>query len=175
MKKVVFILLLAGLVATGAFAQQGWGVGAFGTFGGSFTEGSVGSGGALSLKAPTLPMYWGISFSAGSNHMNLGLSADYPIINGVLVSDVGLGWYVQGGLYGKFATGTNYTALGAGARLPIGLNLRLPSIRFLEFFLSAVPNVGIYTGNFSGNNSMDIRFDSGWAGEIGFRVWLSYL
>ena len=172
MKKVFFVLLLAAVVAGGAFAQQGFGIGAFGTVGGSFSSSAVGYGGALSLKAPTMPMYWGLSFGASDNYLRIGVIADYPIVRGTLVPNAGLGWYVHGGVYGRFVTASKYSALGFGARLPIGLNLRPPSVRFLEVFLAVVPTIGAYTGNFGDGN---FGFESGWSTELGFRIWLSYL
>lgn len=73
MKKIILFLLLAVVIATGsAFATHPngkWGVGIFGSYGIGWGYG----GGGISLKVPTLPIYWGFNFGLIQIEITVGL------------------------------------------------------------------------------------------------------
>ena len=168
MKKLLMVLLLVSIVMGTAFAQEGWGIGGVGTFGGNFNNSAEPyAGGYVTLKAPQSPIYWGISLRTIGNTLILGLQGDSYLIQNTLVPDVGLGLYVGVGLYGTIIL-NDPLGLGFGARVPIGLSLRIPSLEILEFFLEIAPTAGL--GMVLGND-IDFDFDAGWIGGLGFRVW----
>jgi hypothetical protein len=165
-KKIAIAIALAAILAIGrAFAvQDGLGIGVVGGGHGRLgSSGSVAGGGALSLKLPTIPVYWGINFSFWET-LWLGVSGDFIhlIDNQALVKDIGLSWFIRLGLYGKILLGSSLSALDFGARLPIGLSWQ--PVKLFEIFLDAVPSLGIsiYDG---------IHLSDGWSGELGIRLW----
>ena len=187
MKKLILCLLMISLLAIGAFADHpnGWGVGLMGRGGWGYGSGGLG-GGALSLKAPMLPIYWGINVDLGSNYFGLGITGDFYLIDNTL-ADLGtptLGWYL--GLGGFFGFGTysvssaSWTSLSLGARLPIGLSLQIPvSSISVEIFGALVPNLGFgfwfwdskYDTYWKDENRGSFGIVGGIGGELGFRIW----
>ena len=169
MKKLVMVIALAAILATGtAFAvQDGLGIGVFGSGGGGWEAGSVGGGGALSLKLPSMPVYWGINFGLG-NGFWLGVSGDFLhlIDNQPLVQDIGLSWFIRGGLYGKLWLGGEWVALDFGARLPIGLSWQ--PIRLFELFIDIAPSIGL---GMAFADPLYVGLGGGWVGELGIRLW----
>jgi len=98
MKKLVIVLALAAIIATGTvFADHpsGWGIGFVGNYS---SWGFGGQGGGLSLKAPSIPIYWAISFGVGLDYFGLGVTGDYYLydknISGPLNWFFGVGGYV---------------------------------------------------------------------------------
>ena len=194
MKKILLVLLLGViLTVSGVFADHpgGWGIGLMGNGGWGYGRGTLG-GGAITLKAPMLPIYWGISGDFGYGYMGIGLSGDYYLIDNNLADfDVThLGWYLGLGGYFGFTTydsGVYYSgskkygwsSLSLGARLPIGLSFQIPVSNLgIEFFAALIPNIGI------GMYFWDKEFDDYWGsrrdkfgliggigGEAGFRLW----
>ena len=167
MKKLLIICLLILITMGTAFSQEDWGVGVLASFGGDWGQAGVGFGGALSLKIPNVPIYWGISLHARSSRLGIGLTGDYYLFRGTLVPDIGLGWYFGLGGWATFYTGSNYTGIAFGARAPLGLSMRIPNLQILEIFLSVSPSLGVKIDNVD-----NFYFPAGgWPIEIGFRIW----
>jgi hypothetical protein len=164
-KKIVIAIALAAILATGtAFAvQDGLGIGIVGGGHGGWGGAGTVPGFALSLKLPSVPVYWGINLGLG-NPLWLGVSGDFIhlIDNKALVKDIGLSWFIRLGLYGKIWLGSDVLALDAGARLPIGLSWQ--PVKLFEIFIDAVPRVGV-------SISDGIHLGGGWSGELGIRLW----
>jgi hypothetical protein len=164
MKKLVLVLALAILMAGAVFADHpdGFGIGVQGGYGGSWGGGGQG-GGALSLKLPGMPTFWAIRADIGEGHFGIGVSGDYYFIDDVLVSDIGLHWYLGFGIgVGLWGFDDNL-GLGVSARLPIGISWQ--PIPLLEIFLQIVPNLGAQF-------LPEFHFPyGGWGGDIGIRLW----
>jgi len=172
MKKLVMVIALATILATGSvFAvQDGFGIGVVGGFGGGWgAVGTVAGGGALSLKLPGVPVYWGINLDIWDGGLWLGVSGDFIhlVDNKPVVKAIGLNWFIRGGLYGKIFLGSEALALDFGARLPIGLSWQ--PIRLIEVFLDIAPSIG--AGIFFKDDGVGLGLGGGWAGELGLRLW----
>jgi len=168
MKKLLFVLALTALIATGAaFADHpgGLGIGIQGGFGGNWSGGALGSP-ALSLKVPRIPIFWAIRLDISPDYAGLGVSGDYYFIHSKLVPDINLHWYLGVGGYLRLGS-DNPARLGVGARVPVGLSWQ--PIPLLEVFLQLVPSLGASLG-FS--LPPDFRLDGGYGGDIGIRIWL---
>jgi hypothetical protein len=188
MKKFASVVLLGAILCTaGAFAEHpgGWGIGVLGRFGGAWTGGSSLGGAAISLKVPSVPVFWGIDFGFPINGFTLGVTGDYYLVDQYLIKNAGLGWFL--GLGGFFGFGTysydgrdasnnqktyNQTSVNLGLRLPIGLSWR--PINLLELFIDFAPSLGVnfWSGNYYDRyNDNKIGLAGGWQGDIGIRLW----
>lgn len=187
MKKFAAVCII-GLVlgTTGVFAQHpdGWGIGVVGQGGGGL-GGLNGFGPALSLKAPVVPVYWGLNFSIRNRWFGFGVTGDYYIFDRALVPDIGLGWYFGVGGYLGFGAYNDpydwydYSYLNFGVRVPIGLSWVLPlSLPVkLELFLDIFPSLGLGLGFWDSeydnydHDKNHVNFDFNFGGELGLRVW----
>ena len=172
MKKLVMVIALATILATGSvFAvQDGFGIGVVGGFGGGWgAVGTVAGGGALSLKLPGVPVYWGINLDIWGDGMWVGLTGDFIhlIDNKPIVKAIALNWFIRGGLYGKVFIGGSSLGLDIGARLPIGLSWQ--PIKLIELFLDVAPSIGL--GMSFNPDGVGLGVGGGWAGELGIRLW----
>ena len=182
MKKIIIVLVLAAVLTTGtAFADHpdGWGVGVLAGFGITVGDSHWNLAGgydlALSLKAPVLPIYWGISAALSDSYFGLGVTGDVYLIDMNIIDTV-LGWYLGvGGFVGlsfwDYAWMGDGFGLSFGARVPVGLSVQIPvsSVGF-EFFASFVPRLGlgmIFWDHW--DNNVDFMFNVG--GEVGIRFW----
>jgi hypothetical protein len=163
MKKIFFVILVAFLATGAVFADHpgGFGIGVQGGGSSSWSGGGFGSGAALSLKLPSIPIFWAVNMSFGNGYFGLGLSGDYYFIDSQLVKT--LHWYLGGGLgLGLWGFG-DALGLGVSARLPIGLSWQ--PIPLLEIFLQVVPSLGV-------SILPDFHFPyGGFGGDIGIRLW----
>ena len=163
MKKILLALVLATLMSAGAFAQRpdGWGIGIMGQYGLDWYHANHGTA-VFSLKAPQLPIYWGIRISAHGDWFHIGVSGDYYLLEQPLVDDINFGWYF--GLGGYVGLGSHGVQLGG--RLPVGIYI-LPLEEIpLEIFLEIVPTINIL---FHENG---VRFPTGGAHfGLGIRFW----
>jgi hypothetical protein len=174
-KKVVLVVLLAALLTIGASADhpKGWGLGIEGQYNLAW-DGFSGAGGvAFSLKAPQLPVFWGINLEFRNHLFGITVTGDHYFIDRTLVKDINLGWYLGLGAYGGFWR-YNYASVAwnsfrFGARLPIGLSWQ--PLKFLEIFLDVAPSlgVGIYTGDYRDNFNFP---EGGLALDVGLRLWI---
>jgi hypothetical protein len=154
---------MAGLISVGVYADHPKdmvGVGLF--MGGGWA--SVGGGlfhPGVTIKAPTMPFFWGFNASFGKAS-GLGVSMDYYLLDRDLVKDgsIDLDWFLGVGGFTHLYFGSDFT-LALGFRLPIGLSWHISNS--LELFLDVTPGIGA-------------RFDSEpfyttLGGELGLRVW----
>jgi hypothetical protein len=184
MKKLILVVLLGFMVcATGVFADhpKGWGVGLLGQYGGGWTGGDGLGGLALSLKVPSVPVFWGINLRFPNNGFSAGVTGDYYIIDQYLIQEAGLGWFFGLGGYLDFATynykfvGRDYsqTAFEFGVRVPIGLSWQ--PVDVFEIFIDFAPSLGIvfFDGDYYDyrQNEDKISLGGGWQGDVGLRFW----
>ncbi|GHT79080.1 hypothetical protein FACS1894130_06900 [Spirochaetia bacterium] len=155
-KKVVAVVVLGLVLGTAAvFADhpKGLGIGVQGGW-----SGNVGAG--LSLKLPSVPVYWTVDATFGAG-FGLGVAGDYYLFDSDFSPNfgwyLGLGMAVNLGFYDPLV-------LAVGARLPFGLSWQ--PIKLLEVYIQLVPSIGlailpdfgIWPNSFSGN--------------LGIRLWL---
>jgi hypothetical protein len=164
-KKKFFLICLLALVVGSAqvFADHPSdevGIGVF--FGGG--SGTVGGGiynPGLTLKIPSVPVFFGVNAFFGSTS-GLGVSADYYLFDRDLIKDgsFDLDWFLGvGGFTHIYFGGSGYFALGA--RVPIGLSWHIN--KTFELFADVTPGVGL-------NFAPALYWVGG--GELGLRVWL---
>jgi opacity protein-like surface antigen len=166
MKKLVLCLTLFTILATGAvFADHPGGFGIGVQFGGGSYWGARGfhPHAALSLKLPSLPIFWAIRLDITNDYFGLGASGDYYFIDSKLVPAIGLNWYLGFGASLGLSFYNDWMGLGVAARLPIGLSWQ--PLRFLEIYLQIVPSLGL-------DIIPNVHFPSGgFGGDLGIRVW----
>ena len=192
MKKLVLVIALAAILATGtAFADHpsGFGIGLVGNYG---FGGYAGAGGGLSLKIPGIPIYWAVKLAGGSysgySSFGLGVTGDSYITDKCIAPQAFLHFFWGlGGFFDFYSFSYKYdyaswgrTDLDFGLRVPIGLSFQ--PIKLLEFFLDVAPSFGLgMTGGYKYKNkvlgteiSEDPAFGFFWGIpiELGFRIWL---
>jgi hypothetical protein len=171
MKKLVLAAFLGLVLSAGAFAEHpgGWGIGVLGRWGWGWDLAGSGIGGAaLSLKAPSAPVYWGLSLGIRDHYFGLAATGDYYLIDQTLISGVNFGWYLGLGGFVSFDSWRNFSAFAAGVRLPIGISWR--PVDVVELFLDVAPGLGLgaYFGDKSG-----LYFPAGdFPLELGLRFWI---
>ena len=183
MKKFLMVLALVAILATGtAFADHpdGWGVGVVGGWGYNL-DGAYG----LSLKIPSIPIYWAINLGLGSHYFGVGITGDYYVIDDALPVPT-LNWFLGVGGFFNFRSWSykydygdwSYTSMNFGVRVPIGLSWQ--PIDLIEVFLDVAPSLGLgiwggYTEKYSGGTEKkhdgEFRFFFGLPVEIGLRLW----
>jgi len=164
MKKLLIILIFVIITTGTAFADHpnGLGIGIQGGFSGAWGGDNFG-GGALSLKLPSLPIFWAARLDIWPEYLSLGISGDKYLIDQLLVKEAGLNWYLGFGIGAGIGLG-NPLALGVSGRLPIGLSWQ--PIPLLEIFLQIVPSLGLSV-------LPEFHFPyGGWGGDIGIRIWI---
>jgi hypothetical protein len=161
MKKLFLILILAAIITGAAFAEHPKGLGIGGMWSGEFYPGNI-MGAALSLKLPSVPIFWGIHAHGWDSGLYLAVSGDKYLIDQTFIKEAGLGWYLGlGGYVGL--TFASPPSAHLGARLPIGLSW-MP-VKFFELFLGLTPSLGI--------NLNPFYFPTwGVPLEIGLRIWI---
>jgi hypothetical protein len=188
MKKIAVIFVLAVALSIGnvyADHPKGWGIGIVGGASGAWDGFAFGGSWGLSLKAPQLPIYWGVGLWVVPNNFSLNVTGDYYFIDKVLIPEANLHWFLGlGGVvnfynYSDSWPGHDYSwwRLWLGARVPIGLSWQ--PLKFLEVFADVVPSLGLgYYSGYDGwggytGKSGGIYFPGGGIGfEIGLRFWL---
>ncbi|MCL2210024.1 MAG: DUF3996 domain-containing protein [Treponema sp.] len=164
MKKIVIVLILSVIICGTAFADHPDGKFGIGIMGGWY--GGWGTSGypsaSLSLKIPDIPVFWGVNLSFGTGYFALGVSGDMYFLEGSLVPDVRLDWFIGlgGWLNIGFGSATDFSF---GARLPIGLSWHV--IDMIEIFLNVAPSLGLQV-------APKVYFPAGgWPIELGIRLW----
>ena len=166
MKKVIFVFALALLMTAGVFADHpdGLGIGVQFNGGGGWGSGGFSPGAALSLKVPSLPIFWTVNLEFGSDQFGLGVSGDFYIYDSPLVQEFNLHWYLGFGVGAGLWGFNDKLGFGASARLPVGLSWQ--PIDLVEVYLQIVPSIGLQV-------LPKIYFPyGGWGGNLGIRVWL---
>ena len=178
MKKLLIVIALVAILATGtAFADHpdGFGIGLVGSYGWG------GGGGGLSLKIPSIPIYWGVFFWGYEDNFSLGVTGDYYLLDDQIVSI--LHWYLGLGGFFNFNNHTrhwankdySYSSFYLGARIPIGLSLQ--PIPLLEVFLDVAPSFGVHIrSSQKADDGHEFQkggagFAWGWPIEVGLRLW----
>jgi hypothetical protein len=166
MKKLALSLLigLAALGAAWADHPSGiWGIGVVG--GGNLGNTGVGGDIGLSLKAPTMPIFWAVNLRMSANSLTLRASGDKYFSENNLISEQGfnLDWYLGLGGYLGLSLGNNSVDAALGARLPVGLSWHIT--KEFELWLALTPSLGL---------SLNPFYFPAWSvpAEIGFRAWL---
>ena len=197
MKKLILCGTLAFLLSvSGVFAEhpKTLGIGVLGRFGYGVGESFYGAG--LSLKLPSVPIFWGANIGLGDHFFGFGVTGDKYLIDQTLTEiggSIPFGWYLGLGGYFDFATWTwkdayyhngkwnNYsrTNVAFGARLPIGINLQIPiSTIKLEPFLEAALSLGLGLRFYDNSPYWDDRdksvlyLDWGIPAALGVRLWI---
>jgi len=188
-KKLLIVLVLATVLATGTvFADHPSGLG-IGLVGNYAFAGNAGSGGGLSLKIPSLPIFWTIDAVIIPDAFGIGLAGDYYFIDKSLLPSANLHWFFGAGGFLTWVsvnvkrTLYEYSAndLDIGVRIPVGLSWQ--PIPLLEIFAAFVPKLGVHiAGGYdvkyptlpSYNYSKDGKAEFYWGIpiEIGARLWL---
>jgi hypothetical protein len=162
MKKLAIIGILGLVLGIGGlFADHPDGLG----IGIEFNGGTGGFGPALSLKIPSLPIFWSVGLSFGGDYFGLGLTGDYYFIDKALVPDINLGWYVGVGGFAYLGFNDDDMWFGLGARVPIGLSWQF--LEKFELFVEIAPQLGLEI-------LPDPKFPYGnfFTGALGARIWL---
>jgi hypothetical protein len=164
MKKIFLVFVLVAVMAVAAFADHPSGLGIGVQGGGGSYWGGAGSfhpSAALSLKIPSVPIFWAARLDITDGYFGLGVSGDYYLIDSQLIPT--LHWYLGVGGSLGLSFGNDWMGLGAAVRLPIGLSWQ--PVRPLEIFLQVVPSLGV-------DIIPGFHFPSGgWGGDIGIRIW----
>jgi hypothetical protein len=169
MKKILLVLILVVVFSGAAFADHPdnqLGIGVMFRWGDSlFEKGATHyAGAALSLKVPSIPIFWGINMSFGSNHFGLGVTGDKYFMEGALVPDINLHYFIGLGGWVNMWGFSDSFGLSFGARLPIGISWHL--VDMIEIFLDVAPSLGIRV-------TPGFEFPAGGLPiELGFRIWL---
>jgi hypothetical protein len=157
MKKLFFVILIAVLATGMAFADHpgGFGIGLQGGYGG------LGGGAGLTLKFPSLPIFFSIDgISAGSYGFYISGAGDYYFIDDEIVKT--LNWYLGAGVGVGIGLG-DPLHLAVSGRIPIGLSWQ--PIKLLEIYLQVVPQIGLQI-----LPSLDL-WGNFWGGNLGIRLW----
>jgi len=167
MKKMLLVSILILVMAGAAFADHPndkFGIGIMAGYWGGWEKGGGSAHTALSLKIPNIPIFWAINLGFDSNYFRMGVSGDYYLAEGVLVSDINLHWFAGLGAWVNLAFVSDNTYLSLGGRVPIGLSWHV--LEIMEIFLDIAPSLGFQV-------TPDFHFPSGgWPIEIGIRIWL---
>jgi len=192
MKKLVLVILIGLLVGTAAFADHdGLGIGLILGGGGGVNGGGFHPG--LSLKIPSIPIFWGVYLGWSSNndwgHTNyfgITVTGDYYFVDKNLFSstanssdgsyNVKLDWFFGlGGAVNLNFWNVRYReagkewrddgfGVGLGLRIPIGLSWHV--ITPFEIALGLVPTFGVYLSDYYSGFWWDIN------AELIFRLWI---
>ena len=173
MKRIVIVLVLAAIIATGTvFAADprpnGLGIGAVWGYAGGWGGGGGNGGAALALKLPSLAPYLGVDLGFGDGWFSIGATADWNMAGGNLASV--LGWYIDLGGYLGFWASDDVSRVNLGFRLPVGLTIK--PINILDIFVAFVPSLGLGL-RVSGDHGDSLHFPAGgWGLNLGIRLWL---
>jgi len=171
------VIALAAILATSAaFADHpgGFGVGIVGQYGWGYGGGN-GNGG-LSLKIPSIPVFWAINFGGGPNHFAIGLTGDYYIIDQALPVPT-LNWFLGiGGFlnfhsynYNNGRDKSSYTSFNFGPRVPIGLSWQ--PVKLLELWIDVAPSLGLYITGANKDYGGSVGLYWFMPFELGLRLW----
>ncbi|MDR1859151.1 MAG: hypothetical protein LBQ69_06735 [Treponema sp.] len=171
MKKSVLALLVGLLVSAAAFADHpddSWGIGVVGS--GNISYYFYGNLG-LSLKAPVVPIFWGVYSNIGYRKLGFTVTGDYYFFDNTMVDTqatnedgtyhLKLDWYLGiGGFFDLFMWDKVF--LNAGVRIPTGVSWHI--IKELELCLGIAPGFGV-------TNLEGWRFHFVIPFEVSFRYW----
>jgi hypothetical protein len=156
-KRILVVVLVLMISATGAFAAKGGGL-AIGGEGSLYFAGSAGGlpmGAMLTLHLPSFPLFLGIGIST---EPALALTGDYWFAHGNLTGIVD--YYA--GIGGYVTLDFNPMDIAVGGRIPLGLQI-WPFGQAFEIFIEVAPAVGV--------SLVPTAFNWHLQGAIGFRFW----
>jgi hypothetical protein len=161
MKKLLFVLVLVAVLATGTVFADEFGIGVHGGHGG------VGAGGGLNLAISGLYIYID-ALGLNDNSMHLSGAVDFLFLFDMnLVST--LDFYIRAGIGAGIWGFDDSLGLAAAARLPIGLSWK--PIPLLEIFFQAVPQIGLrLMGSDRGGSGLGLSSNF-FGGNLGIRIW----
>ncbi len=166
MKKILLAVFALFLLGGAVFAHHPKTTGIGVVLGGNFGDNGGGGDLGLSLKLPSIPIFWTARVSINSEYTALAVSGDKYFIDENLIKEKSfkLDWYVGLGAYGEFASSDGDTYIAAGGRLPIGLSYHFK--KPFEVWLALNPYLGV-------GIMPDFYFPAwGIPAELGGRVWL---
>ncbi|HCM27992.1 MAG: hypothetical protein A2Z99_05125 [Treponema sp. GWB1_62_6] len=166
MKKLIMILLAATFVSVAAFADHPKGMGVGLVAGGNFGSGGAATDIGLSLKLPSMPIFWAARLSLNADYFGLGVTGDKYMIDKMLFKEGSfkLDWYAGLGGYANLGFGNSDANASLGARLPIGLSWHIT--REFELWLGIAPSLGL-------SLLPEFNFPDWFIpGELGLRIWL---
>jgi hypothetical protein len=195
MKKTLLVLLFAGVLATGSvFADHpsGWGLGVLAKWSGSgywdyrwhyphdnLEDASL----AFALKAPSIPIYWGLSVALHDWWYSFGVQGDFYIIDIKMVPAANLHFFLGIGFFSTYYNYTynrnrDYTAssLRIGLRVPVGVSFQPTS--WFEVFTNFAPDLAVNFDFEGRENGWTYQERRNYAVlelfpfEIGVRFWL---
>jgi hypothetical protein len=180
MKKLLLILFAGLLVSAAAFADHPadqWGIGPTGGASISIHDsGLFYSNLGLSLKAPAIPVFWGIYSNLSFWVMGAGVTGDYYIIEKNIVDteatnesgsyDLKLDWFLGVGGFFDFCmwNGGDYAYFDAGVRVPGGVSWHI--IEPIELSVGVAACLGVT------NWGEEFRFHFAVPMEVSVRFWL---
>lgn len=164
MKKI--LLLCAALACVSPlFAEHPAGkIGIGGVVSSGFGDDGLGGTLGLSLKLPSMPVFWAARMEITPNVFGFGATGDVYIIDNPLIRDknVTLDWFFGVGGYANIFFSKSSTLFSLGARVPVGLSWYI--VPEWELFLDLAPSVGLTT---------EPLFPAlGLSGELGLRYWV---
>ena len=173
MKKLFLVLFIGLLLSTAAFADhESLGIGAVFSGGGGLGGGGFYPG--LSLKFPSLPIFWGVHAHIGG-HFGFGATGDFYFFDSNLISDnlvnedgiyrLKLDWYLGVGALGEFQFGRNWAGFNLGVRIPVGLSWHV--VQQFEITLGTAPTLGLWAGDGGAKFFWRIPI------EMAFRYWVN--
>ncbi|MDR0637737.1 MAG: hypothetical protein LBG27_02345 [Spirochaetaceae bacterium] len=134
------LLVLSAVLFT-AVTIETYAIGLGVQFGGNMLSGFDEPGFSI-LISPNEQVHGAVTWYIGSGGLSLGGSADYWFLP-IKITTLGPGdlkFFVGGGVYARIAIWEDYFGLGAGLRLPIGVDWKA---NVFDVFVQAVPQVGI--------------------------------
>jgi len=143
MKRYILLVVLLTVLTVGAFAKHpsGWGLGVGYQGFDRWKKGhDYGSGISAFIKAPVVPIYWGLDFQFTNGWYKFQLSGDYHFLDKTLVQSVNFGWFLGAGANFGLTTAPS-SMIAFDLRLPTGFYI-MPSNSF-EIFLDVVPSIGL--------------------------------
>ncbi|HGJ67604.1 MAG TPA: hypothetical protein PLB48_00635 [Treponema sp.] len=149
-----------------AFADHSKGTGIGGVIGTNYGIAGAGANLGLSLKLPSMPIFWAAYLGIQNQNVAFGITGDKYLYDQDLVSekDFNLDWYFGIGGYLNMGTINNQFLSAAGVRFPAGLSWHIN--KEYELFLALDPSVGI-------SLSPELKFpDLFFAAELGLRYWM---
>jgi hypothetical protein len=171
MKKLLIVFALIAILATGTvFAEHpdGTGVGGIVRYDlspllkGEGTDLFFGTSYGLSLKLPSIPVYWSAALSFSIIHFGVSVTGDYYFVDSPLIPNF-LDFYLGAGGYLDYLNIIGLTFFGFGVRVPAGISI-YPTDK-IEIFLGVAPSLGLF---FSGDpNPIDWKIPI----EVGVRFW----
>ncbi|MDR2095295.1 MAG: DUF3996 domain-containing protein [Treponema sp.] len=170
---LALFICISGVSAGGNNHPDKWALGPIflGGYLGGYNAGGF-YGGMLALKAPPIPVYWGIQLDfidLNRQVFDAGFTGDYYVFDRMLVPGIKLGWYLGvGGFFSLshyFGSG-EWTYLNVGVRVPVALSWQ--PLSWLEIIGGITPCLGLHF-YVAGKDGLHLNWPL--VGELGARFW----